>query len=90
MDPAQEIRNHHITKEEGAALLSRYEGEYPSRYEEEFLKYIDMTPCPPPSMESRRWAMGSAPQATKQLWIILWSSIGKMIIGRLDIKGPDL
>lgn len=43
MDSAQEIRNHHITKEEGAALLSRYEGEYPSRYEEEFLNYIDMT-----------------------------------------------
>lgn len=43
MDSAQEIRNHHITKEEGQALMSRYEGEYPTRYEEEFLHYIGMT-----------------------------------------------
>ena len=43
MDSAQEIRNHHIEKEEGIALMSRYEGEYPLRYEKEFLEYIDMS-----------------------------------------------
>ena len=43
MDSAQEIRNHHIEKEEGIALMRRYEGEYPSRYEAEFLEYISMT-----------------------------------------------
>lgn len=43
MDSAQEIRNHHITKEEGIALMRRYEGEYPSRYESEFLDYVSMT-----------------------------------------------
>jgi N-acetyl sugar amidotransferase len=43
MDTAQEIRNHHITREEGVALLERYEGEYPERYEVEFLDYIGMT-----------------------------------------------
>jgi len=42
MDSAQEIRNHHITKEEGIALMRRYEGEYPARYEKEFLDYISM------------------------------------------------
>ena len=42
MDSAQEIRNHHITKEEGLALMERYEGEYPARYEAEFLDYIGM------------------------------------------------
>ncbi|MFA6314398.1 MAG: N-acetyl sugar amidotransferase [Sterolibacterium sp.] len=42
-DSAQEIRNHHITKEEGLALMKRYEGEYPERYEKEFLDYISMT-----------------------------------------------
>lgn len=42
MDSAQEIRNHHIEREEGLALMRRYEGEYPARYEEEFLKYISM------------------------------------------------
>lgn len=43
MDSAQEIRNHHITREEGLALMQRYEGEYPSRYEAEFLDYIGMS-----------------------------------------------
>jgi N-acetyl sugar amidotransferase len=43
MDSAQEIRNHHITKEEGIALMRRYEGEYPARYEKEFLNYVGMT-----------------------------------------------
>ncbi len=43
MDSAQEIRNHHITKEEGIALMRRYEGEYPARYEKEFLEYISMS-----------------------------------------------
>lgn len=42
MDSAQEIRNQHITKEEGLALMERYEGEYPARYEREFLEYIGM------------------------------------------------
>lgn len=42
MDSAQEIRNQHITKEEGLALMERYEGEYPARYESEFLEYIGM------------------------------------------------
>lgn len=42
MDSAQEIRNEHITKEEGIALMERYEGEYPARYETEFLDYIGM------------------------------------------------
>jgi N-acetyl sugar amidotransferase len=43
MDSAQEIRNRHISKEEGIALMRKFEGEYPSRYEKEFLDYISMT-----------------------------------------------
>ena len=42
-DSAQEIRNHHITREEGIALMQRYEGEYPQRFEKEFLDYVGMT-----------------------------------------------
>lgn len=43
MDSAQEIRNHHITRDEGQALMARFEGEYPARYESEFLDYISMS-----------------------------------------------
>tara|TARA_B100000767_G_C19701001_1_gene508405 strand:- start:65 stop:1297 length:1233 start_codon:yes stop_codon:yes gene_type:complete len=43
LDAAQEIRNKHITKEEGKGLIKRYDGEYPSKYENEFYDYISMT-----------------------------------------------
>ena len=43
MDSAQEIRNHHIDKNEAIALMKRYEGEYPARYEREFFEYIGMS-----------------------------------------------
>lgn len=43
MDSSQEIRNHHLTVDEGLALMKRYEGEYPLRYEQEFLEYISMS-----------------------------------------------
>ena len=43
MDSSQEIRNHHLNKDEGIALMKRYEGEYPERYETEFLDYIGMS-----------------------------------------------
>ncbi len=42
MDSAQEIRNKHLTKEEGLALIRKFDGEYPARYEEEFLEYVSI------------------------------------------------
>src|SRR3989338_8544415 len=42
-DAAQEIRNHHITRDEGVALVRRFDGEFPKRYFQEFLDYIGMT-----------------------------------------------
>ena len=43
MDSAQEIRNGHIDRKEGLALIEKFDGEYPTKYENEFLKYISMT-----------------------------------------------
>ncbi|MBY0452730.1 MAG: N-acetyl sugar amidotransferase [Bdellovibrionaceae bacterium] len=43
MDSAQEIRNHHLLKEEGQALIKKFDGEYPVRYEKEFLDYVSMS-----------------------------------------------
>lgn len=42
-DAAQEIRNHKITREEGIALVKKYDQEFPKKYFKEFLEYIDMT-----------------------------------------------
>lgn len=42
-DAAQEIRNGKITREEGVALVKRYDQEFPMKYFKEFLEYIDIT-----------------------------------------------
>ena len=41
-DAAQEIRNHHISREEGVALVHRFDGEFPKKYFKEFLEYISL------------------------------------------------
>ena len=41
-DASQEIRNRHITREEGVALVHRYDQEFPRKYFAEFLGYLDM------------------------------------------------
>lgn len=42
-DAAQEIRNHHLTREEGVALVRRFDGEFPKKYFKEILRYLDLT-----------------------------------------------
>ena len=41
-DASQEIRNRHITRDEGVALVHRFDGEFPDRYFNEVLDYLDM------------------------------------------------
>jgi N-acetyl sugar amidotransferase len=43
-DASQEIRNKHITREEGVALVQRFDGEYPTRYLNEVLEYLEIAP----------------------------------------------
>jgi N-acetyl sugar amidotransferase len=43
-DASQEIRNKHITREEGVALVKRFDGEFPDRYFEDVMNYIEMKP----------------------------------------------
>lgn len=42
-DAAHEIRDGHITREEGVGLVRRYDGEFPKKYFREFLEYNDLT-----------------------------------------------
>jgi hypothetical protein len=42
-DAAQEIRSGHLTREEGVALVHRYDGEFPKKYFKEILEYLEMT-----------------------------------------------
>jgi len=42
-DAAHEIRDGHLTREEGVALVRRYDGEFPKKYFAEFLNYLDIS-----------------------------------------------
>jgi N-acetyl sugar amidotransferase len=41
-DASQEIRNKHLTREDGIALVKKFDGEMPSRYLREVMDYIGM------------------------------------------------
>lgn len=42
-DASQEIRNRHLTRDEGVALVRQFDGEMPSRYFSEVMDFIGMT-----------------------------------------------
>ena len=41
-DASQEIRSGEITREEGVALVKKYDGEYPHRFDEEIFEYLSL------------------------------------------------
>lgn len=41
-DAAQEIRSGEITREEGVALVHRFDGEWPARFEDELMRYLSI------------------------------------------------
>jgi N-acetyl sugar amidotransferase len=43
-DASQEIRNKHLTRDEGVALVRRFDGEFPERYFREVMDHIGMAP----------------------------------------------
>jgi N-acetyl sugar amidotransferase len=43
-DASQEIRNKHITRDEGVALVKRFDGEFPDKYFSEIMDYLEIKP----------------------------------------------
>ena len=43
-DASQEIRNKHITREEGVALVKRFDGEFPDRYFNDLMSFLEIEP----------------------------------------------
>lgn len=41
-DAAQEIRNLHLTRDEGVALVRKFDGEFPARHFQEIMDYIEL------------------------------------------------
>jgi N-acetyl sugar amidotransferase len=43
-DASQEVRNKHLTREEAVALVKKFDGEFPDRYFNEIMDYLDINP----------------------------------------------
>lgn len=43
-DASQEIRNDEITRDEAVALVQRFDGEWPARFEQELMEYLSVDP----------------------------------------------
>jgi len=43
-DASQEIRNKHLTRDEGKALVKRFDGEFPDKYFKEVMEYLEIDP----------------------------------------------
>lgn len=43
-DASQEIRNQHLLRDEGVALVQKYDGEFPDRYFQEVMDHLEMKP----------------------------------------------
>ncbi|ARU59546.1 N-acetyl sugar amidotransferase [Oleiphilus messinensis] len=42
-DTSHEVRDGHLSREEAVALVNRYDGEFPSKYFQDFLDYLEIT-----------------------------------------------
>jgi N-acetyl sugar amidotransferase len=61
-DAAHEIRDNHITREEAAGLVSRYDGEFPQKHFKESLDYLELS-------EDRFWEIiDGFREASPHLW----------------------
>jgi len=43
-DSSQEIRNHHLTRQEGKVLVKRFDDEFPDKYFNEIMDYLEIKP----------------------------------------------
>lgn len=43
-DASQEIRNKHLTREDGVALVKKFDGEFPDKYFNEIMEYLEINP----------------------------------------------
>ena len=66
-DASQEIRNEDITREEGVALVNRFDGEWPARFETELMQYLSIDP----RMGSKVLSQFQNPTMTKESFLDL-------------------
>jgi cyclase len=88
-DAAQEIRSGDIEREEGVALVQKFDGEWPARFAAEVNEYLSVQGFP--AMTDARWHELARKFRSPHLWDgdKLRMSLLR-IIARLDIKGPNV
>lgn len=65
-DASQEIRSGDITRDEGVALVHKFDGEYPERFEREINQYLSVPGYP--EMTRERWFMLADKFRSPHLW----------------------
>ena len=66
-DAAQEIRSGEISREEGVALVKRFDGEWPARFEEDLMRYLSIDE----RLGSKVLSQFTNPVMTKELFLSL-------------------
>ena len=77
-DASHEIRDGHLTREEGVALVHKFDGEFPKKYFAEFLEYLQIT-------EIEFWAIVNR-WRTPQLWENYIDNMGQEPVGDWFLK----
>jgi hypothetical protein len=85
-DAAQEIRSGEITREEGVALVHRFDGEWPARFEDELMAYLSI-----PTSALERWMVAGwrprnfgAKLATGE-WIVWISDDDEFLVNGVEL-----
>ena len=73
-DANRDIRDGHIVREEGVALVRKYDDEFPSKYFREFLNYIDID-------EEKYWEVIDDARSPH-----LWSKLGNQWVLRHQVE----
>ncbi|MBM3521576.1 MAG: N-acetyl sugar amidotransferase, partial [Alphaproteobacteria bacterium] len=84
-DASQEIRNGHITREEGIALAKQFEGEFPQRFHQDCLDFMGLTP----EQFEHRTDEARSPHLWKRIdgrWV-LWQDLPTLL--RHHVEGLD-
>jgi N-acetyl sugar amidotransferase len=85
-DAAQEIRSGDITREEGVALVKRFDGEWPERFAEEIFRYLSIPEREFP-VASRQFAQ---PEVTKESFLELADQFRSPHLWRKGNNGWEL
>lgn len=85
-DAAQEIRSGEITREEGVALVRRFDGEWPERFESDLMQYLSIDP----RLGQRVAHEFTHPRMTKELFLEMADTFRSPHLWKFGSNGWEL